>query len=198
MATIAEPTTRSETDQGVRPWRFSVDDFDRMAEVGILPPKARVELIEGEILAMSPIGRWHAGIVDRLIDLLVGHLGARAKLRVQGPFRLDDQSEPQPDLMLLRPRADFYTSGLPTAADVLLLIEVMDSSAGFDRGVKLTLYARAGVPEVWLVDLNGDRVETYRRPEGGSYTQTQTLARGQSFAAEALAGALMSVDAILG
>jgi Uma2 family endonuclease len=178
--------------------RFSVSEYDRIAEAGILKPTERVELIDGEIIVMSPTGSRHAACVDRLSTWLHDLLKARAILRVQGPLRLDDLSEPEPDLVALRPRSDFYASGHPGAGDCYLVIEVCDSSASYDRGTKLPLYARAGVPEVWLVDLNRELVESYRGPLGELYTENRTLPRGQSLAPEAFPDVVLGVDAILG
>jgi Uma2 family endonuclease len=128
--------------------RFTVDEYRRMGEVGILDEDERVELIEGEIVEMSPIGRRHAGIVNRLNDLFTFRLRGRAIVAVQNPISLGSKySEPQPDLTLLRPRADFYADSRPEPPDVLLVVEVMDTSVERDRQVKLPLYARAGVPE---------------------------------------------------
>ncbi len=127
-------------------YRFSVEDYHRMAEAGILSEDAHVELIEGEIVTMSPLGARHLACVDRLTALLVPGVGPRAIVRVQGSIRLGDRSEPEPDLVLLRPRQDFYAAIPATAGDVLTLIEVMDSSASYDRAIKLGLYARAGSP----------------------------------------------------
>jgi Uma2 family endonuclease len=178
--------------------RFSVSEYDRIAESGILKPTERVELIDGEIIVMSPTGSRHAACVDRLSTWLHDLLKARAILRVQGPLRLDDLSEPEPDLIALRPRSDFYASGHPGAGDCYLVIEVSETSASYDRGTKLPLYVRAGVPEVWLVDLNRELVESYRGPLGELYTENRTLPRGQSLAPEAFPDAVLGVDAILG
>lgn len=134
-------------------YRFTVDDYNRMAETGILKEDARVELIEGEIKMMSPIGSRHASTVDRSDRALKRLLGDSYIVRVQGPILLDDYSEPQLDLAVLHFRDDFYAGGHPTPADVLLVIEVADSTLQEDRKVKMPLYARAGIPEAWLVDL---------------------------------------------
>ena len=159
--------------------RFDVDAYYRMAEAGILSPKDRVELIDGEIIEMAPIGAPHGGKVDRLTSL-VARIVADGQViaRVQGPLRLDRRNEPQPDLMLLRPRADFYETGHPSAADVLLLVEVADSSLAYDRGPKLALYARHGVPEVWVVDLVGRAVEICREPGPEGYAERSGLSGG--------------------
>src|ERR671938_544657 len=132
---------------------FSVDEYYRMGEAGILTEDDRVELIEGEIIEMSPIGSRHAACVNRLNTLLGRHLRQTAIVSVQNPIRLDAYSEPEPDVALLRPRADYYESGHPTPADALLIVEVADTSADYDRIIKLPLYAKAGIPEAWLVDL---------------------------------------------
>lgn len=123
---------------------FTVSEYYRMAEAGILGEDDRVELLEGEIVQMAPIGSNHRGTVDFLANSLVSRLGARAIVRTQNPIRLDDFSEPQPDVALLHPRADFYRRSHPTPADVLLLVEVADSSVAFDRQVKLPLYCPSG------------------------------------------------------
>jgi Uma2 family endonuclease len=133
--------------------RLSVGDYYRMAEAGILAPDARVELIEGEVLDMAPIGTRRNGCVNFLSNTLVAALHERAIVQTQGPIRLDEYSEPQPDLALLRPRPDFYGSAHPTPADVLLVSEVADTTLAFDRDVKVPIYARFGIPEVWLVDI---------------------------------------------
>jgi Uma2 family endonuclease len=189
MATATPPLER---------YRFTVDDYHRMAEAGILNEDDPVELIEGEIIIMSPIGLRHLACVDRLNTLLAPGLGPRAIVRVQGSVRLSDRSEPEPDVILLRPRPDFYATSPATPADVLWLIEVMDSSASYDRGVKLGLYARSDVAEVWLVDLNEEQVELYRKPLSGRYTEISIRPRGQSVAPEAFPDFVLGVDAILG
>ena len=135
-------------------WRFTVADYYRMAEAGILKPNDRVELIEGEIVEMSPIGSRHAGCVDQLNELLHSALrGKPFQIRVQNPVRLSDVSEPEPDISVLLSREDFYTQSHPTAAEVVLLIEVADASLAYDRHTKVPLYLGSGIQEVWLVDL---------------------------------------------
>jgi Uma2 family endonuclease len=159
--------------------RFDVDAYHRMSETGILAPDDRVELIDGEIIEMAPIGAAHGGKVDRLTSLVARIVAeGRVIVRVQGPLRLDRRNEPQPDLMLLQPKADFYESGHPTAADVLLLVEVADSSLAWDSGPKLALYAHHGVPEVWIVDLVGRVVEVYRQPDAQAYAERETVQQG--------------------
>jgi Uma2 family endonuclease len=149
--------------------RISVEAFHRMAETGVLAPEARVELIDGEIFDMAPIGKSHASVVDRLNRMFVLAAGERAIVRIQGPVRLGDLSEPEPDLSLLRPRPDYYREVAPGAADVLLIVEVSDSTQRYDRRVKVPLYARHGVPEVWVIDLENRLVHFHRGPSGESY-----------------------------
>ncbi len=130
---------------------FSVDDYYRMADAGVFPIDARVELIDGEVVEMFSIGNRHIGAVIRLTTLLSRKVGASALVSVQNPVRLNDFSEPQPDIALLKPRKDFYSNAHPTPAAALLIIEVADTSVNFDRRVKLPLYARAGIPETWVM-----------------------------------------------
>ena len=150
---------------------FTVGEYYRMAEADILTEEDRVELVAGQIVAMSPIGSRHAACVDRLNGLLHRQPEQAFIVRVQSPIALDAYSEPEPDLVLLRPRADFYAEAHPSAADVLLAVEVADTSVDYDREVKLPLYAQAGLPEVWLIDLQRDHIEVYARPQGGAYQQ---------------------------
>jgi Uma2 family endonuclease len=178
--------------------RFTVDDYYRMAEVGILTEDDRVELLDGEIVEMSPIGSDHAGHVKRLTALFTSRLGARVVVGVQDPVRLSRHSEPQPDIALLRPRADFYARAHPLPADVLLLIEVADTSVETDRRIKMPLYARAGIGEVWLVDLTTERVEVYREPVDDGYRKIRTLARGQALGPLAFPDLALRVDDLLG
>ncbi len=171
--------TTLERPTAATPHRFDVDDYYRMAEAGILSAKDRVELIEGEIVDMAPIGSEHGGRVNRLNRLVSQAVAdGRVIVSIQNPLRLDRRNEPQPDLMLLRPRADDYASSHPTAADVLLLVEVADSSLAYDRGPKLALYARYGVPEVWVVDLAGRAVEICREPSPEGYAERSRLGEG--------------------
>ncbi len=146
--------------------RWTVGEFQRMAETGFLDPNARLELLEGELFEMAPIGCFHAGIVDILTRRLVQVTGYSAIVRVQNPIALDDHSQPQPDLALLRPRPDYYLNAHPRAEDVLLLIEVSDSTVQFDRNTKLPLYLQYRIPEVWLVvGPHRRHIEVYRYPQ---------------------------------
>ena len=179
-------------------WKFDVADYYKMAEVGILRQDDRVELIDGDIVLMSPIGRFHASVTVRLSTLFFRTLGERATVSPGHPIHLNKNTEPQPDLQLLRPRDDYYQSRHPTPDDVFLLVEVMDSSAPFDRGKKLALYARAEVSEVWLVDVNRQIVEVCRRPVEGVYTDRREFPRGQGVTPEAFPDVVVGVDDILG
>jgi Uma2 family endonuclease len=144
-----------------------------MGEAGILRD-ARVELVEGEIIKMSPIGSMHAGTVSRLSRWFNLAVGETAIVSTQNPLILGYHSEPEPDLALLRPRKDFYTSAHPRAADVLLIVEVADSSLRYDREIKIPLYARHGIPEVWLVDLENRKLSLYSKPVDKSYAECET------------------------
>ena len=149
---------------------WTVDEYHRMGEVGILHPADRIELIDGEIIEMAPIGSPHVGSVFALNRLLAKAVPQDVIVSVQSPIEIGDRSEPEPDLALLRGRPDGYrTPPLPSAADVLLIIEVADSSLRYDREVKLPLYARQGIPEVWIVDLAAQAVVVHRKPENGAY-----------------------------
>ena len=149
---------------------ISVDAFHRMGETGILGPQDRVELIDGEIIDMSPIGVLHAAIVARLASHFSQRLGPMGVVWCQNPLRLDDISEPEPDIAILRPRADFYMTAHPGAADVLLVIEVADTSLAYDLGTKVPLYARHGIPEVWVIDAATRHTRVFRRPVGNGGT----------------------------
>jgi len=177
---------------------FTVDQFHRMAAAAIFGEHDRIELLSGEIVEMTPIGSRHAACVSRLIHLLGPHLGEGAILRIQDPVRLDDYSEPQPDLAVVKSRADFYRDAHPGAADVLLVIEVADTSAEIDRTVKVPLYARAGVREVWIIDLNANQIDVYRRPSSGSYLEHETVVHGGWLRPGGLPEFEVSLDTVLG
>ncbi len=177
--------------------RFTVDEYHRMAEAGILSEDDRVELIDGEIVEMVPIGSRHAACVDRLNGIFSELLERRAIVRVQNPIRLGRHSEPQPDVALLRPRADFYASAHPGPADVLLVVEVVDTSSDIAREVKLSLYARAGVLEAWLVDLSKEIIEVHRDPSPDGYGSVQQVTRRQTLSPQAFPDAGLPVDRVL-
>ena len=168
-----------------------------MAEAGILTEKDRVELLNGEIIALPPIGSWHAGHVNRFNRILLPALLQRAVVSIQGPVRLSDESEPEPDVMLLKPREDDYTGGHPGPEDVLLLIEVADTSVEYDRGTKLSAYARAGIREVWILIRAERRIYVYTGPSVGGYANVRGVGRGQSIAPNAFPDMVLEVDKVI-
>lgn len=160
---------------------FDVHEYHRMSEAGILTEDDRIELIEGELTEMSPIGSRHAACVMRLTKLLERAVGERYIINIQNPVRLDDLSEPEPDVAVLRYREDFYAESHPAPQDALLLIEISDTSLDYDRTVKLPLYAKHEIPEVWIVDLQSSRsIEVYTNPDGDRYTALTTKRVGES------------------
>lgn len=187
MSAVFSPTRR----------RFSADEFERLGQAGILGEDARVELIDGEMIEMAPIGSRHAFAVNMLSMLLARAVGETAIVSTQNPLRLAGDSEPQPDLMLLAPPADRYRGALPRPQDVLLLVEVADTTLEYDRGTKLSLYARHGVREVWLLDLGGKRVEVYRDPDAAGYRRMLEHGGAESFAPAALPGLTLQLRDIL-
>ena len=158
-------------DTQPHPYHWSVQEFHQLAEKGIFNEDDRIELISGELLEMAPIGSDHAGHVKQLNRFFNQRLADKVIVSVQDPIILDDDSEPQPDLALLRWRDDFYKPANPSAADVLLIIEVSDSTIEFDRNTKVPLYASHNIPEVWIINLNKRRVETYRKLRDGEYSE---------------------------
>lgn len=177
--------------------RFTVDEFQRMGEAGILTRDDRVELIDGDIVRMTPIGHRHASSVRRLNAILSPLVGEAAIIDVQNPLRLGQHAEPQPDLVLLKPKSDFYARAHPGPADVLLVIEVADTSAEYDRTVKVPLYGRAGIAEVWVVDLADGLVEVYRQPARGQYGEHVAVGPGRSLPLPGLPRRSIAVDDIL-
>lgn len=173
---------------------FTVDEFYQMADAGILREDDRVELLAGEIVEMTPIGSRHAACVSRLARLLIQHAGDRYIVRIQDPVRLDRHSEPQPDLAVVSARPDFYREAHPGPDDVLLLIEVADSSAELDRVDKVPLYGRSGIPEVWVVDLNAQQVDVYTGPTTDGYERHETVGAGGSLRPCAIPGLDLRVD----
>lgn len=178
--------------------KFTVKQYHQMAQSGILKEDDWVELLRGEIVEMSPIGRRHAACVRRLIRLFSQRLCDRVLVDAQDPVELDDNSEPQPDIALLRLRDDFYEAGHPQAEDVLLLVEVADTTIEFDREVKIPLYAEAGISEVWVVDINGQCLEVYQQPSSKGYQIIQKYYRGQSLTIQAFSAVSFTVDEVLG
>jgi Uma2 family endonuclease len=162
-----------------KPHRLTVDDYYRMAEAGVLSPDDRTELIEGEIVDMAPIDSVHADVVMLLTKLLLRAAGDSADVRSQLPVRLSRSSEPQPDLALVTARPGGYRRAHPTTADVLLVMEVSDTTLRYDLNVKARLYATHGIPEYWVVDLVANRVWRHRRPSGTAYAERDEVVTGE-------------------
>lgn len=167
-----------------------------MGDVGILRPDARVELIEGEIIDMAPIGSRRAGTVEQIAAILRLAVAERAMLRTQQPVSLGERSEPEPDITLVAARSNYYKASHPDASDVFLIVEVADASLAYDRDVKVALYARHGVPEAWIVDIDGKRLMRYREPEGGRYVRIDNLPVDRPVPVGALADLRLDLSAL--
>lgn len=178
--------------------KFTVKQYHQMVEAGILKENDRVELIRGEIVEMTPINRRHSAHVKRLNQLFVLRLAGFVTVGVQDPVELDDTSEPQPDISLLRIKADFYESGHPQPQDILLLVEVADTTVESDREIKIPLYAENGIIEVWLVDINEQCIEVYREPSPNGYQNIQRFMRGENLSILAFPEIIISVNEVLG
>ena len=174
--------------------RVSVDEYYAMAEAGILSRGDRVELVDGEILAMTPIGPAHASAVDRAANVLMRGAGEQAIVRVQNPIRLAPFNEPQPDLALLRPAVHAYRTAHPQPRDILLVVEIAESSLQYEQHVKGPLYARYGIIEYWLVDLGTQTVSRHTSPDGNAYQDVVVRGRGELIAPVALPHCLVSID----
>jgi Uma2 family endonuclease len=172
---------------------ISAEEYLRMGEAGVFAPEARLELIEGEIVEMAPIGSPHAGAVNKLNRLLGRRAGDKAIVSVQQPVIISDRSVPQPDLALLEPRADFYTNSHPKMSDVYLVVEIADTTRAFDLGTKVPLYARCGITEVWVVDVNERAIHVFRDPGPAGYGTSFTARPGQSVACVAVPEASLEV-----
>ena len=177
--------------------RITVDEYYRMAEVGLLAPEARVELIDGVIIDKAPIGSRHAGTVTRFDRLLLRAVGDQAIVRVQQPVRLSRSSEPQPDVSLLRPRPEDYTRAHPRPEDALLVVEVSDTTLRYDREVKVPLYARHGIPELWIVDLVGGQMHFFRSPQAGKYSDVSSTEEPSVVRLATLSDATVDLSGIL-
>jgi Uma2 family endonuclease len=174
---------------------LTVDEYHRMGEVGILTEDDRVELIEGELVAMAPIGSEHIAASNALNRLLVVAVGDRGIVSVGNPVRLNRHSEPQPDFTILKPRAG-YRKMLPRPGDTMLAVEVANTSLDYDRKVKLALYARSAIAEVWIVNLAAEQVEVYRSPVGDGYTSVARAGGSDELTIEALPGVSIPVARI--
>jgi Uma2 family endonuclease len=177
---------------------FTVDEYHRMGEAGIFTEDDRVELIRGEIVQMSPIGNRHVVCVDRATNILISTLREKALVSIQNPLRLDNYSEPQPDVIVLKPRADYYSGRTRTPSDVLLMIEVSDTTLRYDSAIKVPLYAASGVPEVWVEDLQNNLILVYRDPRANAYLTTFIRRRGETISPQAFPDVSFAVDDFLG
>jgi len=173
---------------------ITVDEYYRMAETGELAPDARVELIEGEIIDMPPIGSSHGSMDTKLTLMLVEAVAKRALVRCGLPIRLDNMSEPQPDFALVLPRVDFYEASHPTAADTLLAIEVSDTRLSFDLGRKKAMYAKHGIRELWVIDLKRARLHIFRQPSDGTFADVSLLEAPDTMTIERLPGILLDLS----
>ena len=193
-------TLTAERAAATQPARklFTVDEYYAMADAGILTEGERVELIEGEIIVMSPIGNEHAASVDIATRILVPITIGRASVRVQSHVRLDENNQPEPDVLLLKWSDDAYRHRAPAAEDVLLLIEVSHASLAYDRGVKLALYARFLVPEVWLANIPARIIEAYTDPVDGEYTVARVYRPGETISPTAFPYIILPVSQIIG
>ena len=176
---------------------FSAEDYQFLGELGILDEDDRIELIDGEIVIMSPIGSKHVACVNAVSSELFKSASGSAIVSTQNPIRLGDDSEPQPDIALLRPRDDFYAEAHPTPDDILLLVEVADSSLERDREKARDTYAKHGIPELWIANLRDEVVERYRGPTPDGYGDVRIFNRGDSISVELLPDVELKVDDIL-
>jgi Uma2 family endonuclease len=172
----------------------TVEEYFRMGEGGVFAPEARLELIEGEIIEMAPIGSPHAGAVNILVGNFARAVGELAIVSVQNPLIVGDRSVPQPDLALLKPRADSYTKSHPTVAEVLLVVEVADTTLRYDLGTKIPLYARFGIPEAWVLDVQGRVMRVFRDPSADGYRTSFTVSEGETVSVQALPGVVIALS----
>ena len=177
---------------------FTVDEYHRMGDLGILPETGRFELIRGEIIEMPTPGSPHSGRVNRLNRLFTVKLGESVIVSIQNPVGIDLFSEPMPDAALLKPRADFYTDCHPTADDVLLIVEVSDSTVKYDSNVKGSLYAEAGIPEYWILDVKKNVLVIHTEPTDGTYRQVRVVRHGDTVCLQKLPTVNFIVGEILG
>lgn len=194
MTTVVEVEKVSK----VVPKRFRVEDFRKMTQAGILPEESGWEIIDGYLIDKMTIGSKHAGTVKRLDEIIRDRIGKAVIVSIQDPIHLDDYNEPEPDVALLKRRSDFYAQSHPSPQDVLLLVEVFDSTIEYDREIKKVIYAKAGIREFWLVNLLNNTVEVYSQPKNGNYHLARILESGETVEATAVENLKMQIDEILG
>ena len=204
MATLTvEPKTQPSSEVDAKDWQptrrlFTVDEYVALYEHGIIPDDERTELIDGEIIAMAPIGIEREANVDDGTRILVRAVGDRAIVRVQGSLTIDDGNRPQPDLMLLKSRDGGYRDRPAGPADVLLIIEVSDTTLSTDRGPKLALYARHNIPEIWIENIPDHVLEAHRNPVNGEYTESRIYRPGETIAPQAFLDLELPVSQLIG
>jgi len=194
MTTVVE----LEKTSLVTPKRFRVEDFRKMMEAGILPEESGWEIIDGYLIDKMSIGSKHAGTVKRLNRILTNWAENNAIISIQDPIHIDEYNEPEPDIALLKPRDDFYGESHPMPQDVLLLIEVSNSTIEYDRKIKKTIYAEAEIPEFWLVNLQNNTVECYSQPKNGNYRLARILESGETVKSTSIENLTLTVEEILG
>jgi Uma2 family endonuclease len=177
---------------------FTVAEFNKMVKFGILAPDERIELVDGEVIAMPPMEPPHASIVARLTRILLLRLGGNVQLRPQLPIVVSNWSQPQPDIALVESRDDFYGSKHPSSADTFAIVEVSDATLAFDRGQKLRMYAKVGIAEYWIIDVKAMRIEAYREPHDIGYGEPVVAGRGESIAFSAFPDAVFTVEELIG
>jgi hypothetical protein len=178
--------------------KFRSDEIYKMIKVGILPEESGWELIHGEIVRRMSIGSKRVGTVIRMSKLFERRFGDYVFVSTQNPIHIDEYNEPEPDIALLKPREDFYTTSLPLPSDVLLLVEISDSTIDYDRETKKIIYAVAGIEEFWLVNLKNDTIECYSQPKNGDYRLAQILETGEMIKSKTIENLTLKVDEILG
>ena len=191
-------TFTKQTDTSLQKFLISVEDYHRMGEAGIFEDKERVELINGEIMVRSPISTYHNSHVDKAAKFFFETLSNEANIRTQGSVRLDNFSEPEPDITILKYREDFYRDKQPGPDDILLMVEVSPQTLTKDRTLKLSKYARSGIPEYWIVIPEEEIVEVYRRPKGEDYQEKNTYGRSDSWRFEAFGLEVKGSDLLIG
>ena len=192
------PVEQLVTTTPVRPRRFTTSEFHKMVEAGILPEESGWEVIDGYLIDKMTIGSRHASVVKRLNKVLSNLLGDRYIIGIQDPIHIDDFNEPEPDISVLRSRDDFYSESHPGPDDVVLAIEISDTSANYDRNVKLSLYAKAGLAEVWLIDAANGCVEQFSSPVAGQYVTLTRYCSDETLHSVSISELAIEIDTILG